>query len=97
MNASPLSPSEKHVETILALLRDDRNRPIYFHCILGRDGTGLIAALYKMYFLGMSQQEATRYLHDSGYKNGWVRSGLTRYLKKHPAPPARLLPASATR
>ena len=97
MNASPFSPSEKHIETILAILRDERYHPIYFHCAFGRDRTSLIAALYKMYFLGMPQQEAMRYLHESGYKDGWVRSGLTRYLEKHPTPPAALLSTPQTR
>ena len=91
MNASPISPSEKHIETILAILRDERYHPVYFHCALGRDRTSLIAALYKMYFLGMPPQDALRYLHESGYKDGWVRSGLERYFETHPTPPAALL------
>jgi protein tyrosine/serine phosphatase len=96
MNASPISPSEKHVNNVLAILRDERYHPVYFHCKLGRDRTNVIAALYKMYFLGMSEPDAMRYLHESGYgfKYGWLRSGLTRYLKKHPTPPAELLSAS---
>lgn len=98
MNASPVSPSEKHIEKILAILRDERYHPVYFHCKLGRDRTAIIAALYKIYFLGMSPEEATQYLHDSGYgfKYGWLRSGLTRYLKEHPTPPPPLLSASQT-
>jgi len=84
INASPLSPSRRHVEAVMAILRDKRYHPVYFHCALGRDRTSLIAALYKMYFLGMSQQDAWRYMHKSGYKDGWVRSGLTKYFKEHP-------------
>jgi protein tyrosine/serine phosphatase len=97
MNASPFSPSEKHVDNILAILRDKRNHPIYFHCKLGRDRTAVIAALYKMYFLGMSPEDAEQYLRDVGYgfKFGCVRSGLTRYLRKHPTPPPELAAASA--
>jgi hypothetical protein len=93
MNASPISPSEKHIAKILATLRDERYHPIYFHCRFGRDRTNVIAALYKMYFLGMSPQDAPQYLRDSGYgyKFGWLRSGLTRYLKQHPTPPPGLL------
>jgi protein tyrosine/serine phosphatase len=92
MNASPLSPSEKHIDHILAILRDGRYHPVYFHCKFGRDRTAVIAALYQMYFLGMSQEEAVQYLHDSGYafKFGWLRSGLTRYLKNHPTRPVAL-------
>ena len=95
MNASPISPSEKHIDKILAILHDERYHPVYFHCKFGRDRTGVIAALYKMYFLGMPPQEAMQYLRESGYgfKYGWLRSGLTRYLQDHPTPPAELLSA----
>jgi protein tyrosine/serine phosphatase len=93
MNASPISPSEKHIAKILATLRDERFHPIYFHCKFGRDRTNVIAALYKMYFQGMPPEEAPKYLRDSGYGYtfGWLRSGLTRYVKRHPTPPAGLL------
>jgi protein tyrosine/serine phosphatase len=91
MNASPVSPSEKHIETILAMLRDSRCHPIYFHCALGRDRTSVIAALYKRYFLGMSREGTIRYLYESGYKDGWERSGLKRYLEEHPTAPPSLL------
>ena len=37
-----------------------------------------------------------QYLHDIGYgfKFGWLRSGLTRYLRDHPTPPAALTAAA---
>jgi len=93
MNASPISPSEKHIDKVLAILHDERYHPIYFHCKFGRDRTSVVAALYKMYFLGMPPQEAMQYLRESsyGFKYGWLRSGLTRYIKKHPTPSADLL------
>jgi len=91
MNASPVSPSEKHVGTILAVLKDNRYHPIYFHCAFGRDRTSLIATLYKVYFLGMSQQDAPQYMIESGYKDSWIRGGLKRYLERHPTPPPALL------
>ena len=99
MNASPISPSEKHIDAILTILHDDRYHPVYFHCRFGRDRTNVIAALYRMYFLGMSPQEATPYLREAGYgfRFGWLRSGLTRYVKKHPTAPPDLLSASETR
>ena len=84
LNASPIPPSHKHIERIMAILRNKRYHPIYFHCAYGRDRTSLVAALYKMYFLGMSQQDALRYMEESGYKDSWVRDGLKRYLEKHP-------------
>ena len=87
INASPVAPSEKHIASILAILRDSRYRPIYFHCALGRDRTALVAALYKMYFMGMSQQDAWRYMKEAGFKEAWIRDGLKKYLKNHPTAP----------
>lgn len=98
MNASPISPSEKHIDKILAILHDERYHPVYFHCKFGRDRTNVIAALYRMYFLGMPPEDAKQYLRDAGYgfKFGWLRSGLTRYVRKHPTPPPALLSAIQT-
>ncbi len=93
INASPIPPSEKHIASVLAILRDRRYRPIYFHCALGRDRTALVAALYKMYFMGMSQQDAWIYMKEAGFKESWLRNGLKRYLWKHPNPPANFAPA----
>jgi hypothetical protein len=93
INASPVPPSEKHIASILAILRDRRYRPIYFHCALGRDRTALVAALYKMYFLGMSQQDAWRYMQEAGFKEAWIRNGLKKYLLNHPRAPVNFAPA----
>src|SRR3979411_2492651 len=92
MNASPLSTSEEHITQILSILRDRRYRAAYFHCKFGRDRTAVIAALYQMYFQGMSQEEAVQYLHDSCYafKFGSLRRGVTRSLQNHPPPPVTL-------
>ena len=90
MNGSPVPPSEKHVNRILALLRDPNLHPIYFHCALGRDRTSLIAGLYKMYFQGMSQRQAWRYMRASGFKDSWTLRGLKTYFEKHPVRPPEL-------
>ena len=39
MNASPVSPSKKHIDFVLATLRKDQ--PVYFHCKYGRDRTNV--------------------------------------------------------
>ena len=91
INGSPVAPSEKHVNRILLILRDKRYHPIYFHCALGRDRTGLIAALYKIYFRGMSQQDAWQEMKSFGFKDSWTLGGLKRYFERHPTPPPSLL------
>jgi hypothetical protein len=84
MNASPVPPSEEHVAEALRILGDKRFHPIYFHCELGRDRTSLIAALYRMYFRGMSQQDAWKEMKADGYKDWWGIHGLKSYFEKHP-------------
>ena len=88
INGSPISPSETQVSSILSILRDPHYHPIYFHCALGRDRSALIAALYKMYFMGMSQAQAWEYMKKSGFKDSWTLRGLKRNLQEHPTPPA---------
>jgi hypothetical protein len=58
INASPMEPSEKHINAVLCLLRDKRYHPIYIHCDLGRDRAMLITGLYEMYYKGKSKEEA---------------------------------------
>jgi hypothetical protein len=82
MNASPLAPSEKHADRILCMLQDKQFQPIYFHCDLGRDRTSLIAALYAMYFKGMSSDDAWRTMNDYGFKDSWTLHGLKAYFNK---------------
>ena len=90
MNGSPVPPSERHVNQILAILHDKRYHPVYFHCALGRDRTSLIAALYKMYFEGYSERRAWQYMRESGFKDSWTLRGLKTYLDEHPRRPPGL-------
>lgn len=89
---SPVQPSEKNVNRALALLRQYRSQGVYVHCILGRDRSSLVAALYKMYFLGESQKNAWQNdFMEFGYKDTWLVRGLKKYFYDHPkAPPALL-------
>jgi hypothetical protein len=84
INASPISPSERHVRKILCLLSNKRLRPIYFHCSVGRDRTSLIATLYKVYFLGLPREKAWHEMRDEfGFKDDWTLRGLRVYLQRH--------------
>jgi Tyrosine phosphatase family len=84
INASPMQPSEQHVNAILCILRDTRLRPIYFHCDLGRDRAALVAALYRVYFRGVPKEEAWQQaLENSGFKDDWTLQGLKNYFEEH--------------
>ncbi len=89
MNASPIPPSEKHVDRILLTIRDKRYQPVYIHCVLGRDRTGLIGGLYRIYFLGVPKQQAWQEMLQSGFHTWWFVGGLRVYFEKHASrPPA---------
>jgi len=87
MNASPIAPSEKHVDKILLTLRNPQFQPIYLHCVLGRDRTSLISGLYKTDFLGVSKQAAWGEMRESGFKTWWILRGLKSYFDKHAGHP----------
>jgi hypothetical protein len=87
INASPMEPSEKHINAVLCLLRDKRYHPIYFHCDLGRDRAMLITGLYEMYYKGKSKEEAYKEMKYYGFKDGWGLRGLKSYFEKHSKEP----------
>jgi protein tyrosine/serine phosphatase len=89
MNASPIPPSEKHVNQVLLTIGDKQFQPVYVHCVLGRDRTSLISGLYKIYFLGTSKSQAWQEMRESGFHTWWFVSGLRVYFHKHSnRPPA---------
>jgi protein tyrosine/serine phosphatase len=99
ISASPVQPTERHINQILCLLRDERFQPIYFHCDLGRDRASLIAALYEVYFRGVSREKAWQRAEQFGFKGGWTLRGLKAYFDEHTqAPISRYVPnCSASR
>ncbi len=56
----------KQIGQLLRLIADPNNQPVYIHCEHGADRTGLIVALYRVYFDHMTRQEA----HDEMIQNG---------------------------
>jgi len=91
MNASPFAPSREHVDQILLTMHDRQFQPIYIHCVLGRDRTSLLSGLYKIYFLGVSKEDALEEMRRSGFRTSWFLHGLKSYFDKQAshAPQAR--------
>jgi Tyrosine phosphatase family len=87
MNASPIEPSEAHVDQVLCLLRDQRYHPIYIHCDLGRDRAALISGLYYLYYRGVTKEQAWEHMKHFGFKDDWSLRGLKNYFDTHSDPP----------
>jgi hypothetical protein len=87
MNASPVAPSSKHVNEALRIMRTEKYQPVYLHCVLGRDRTGLLMGLYRVYFLGLPPDRGYQEMKASGFRNTWFLKGLKRYFDRHLTPP----------
>jgi hypothetical protein len=85
--ASPFGPSEEHVREALILLSDKSLRPVYAHCLYGRDRTLMIIALYRVYFEGASPEEAWLEMKAQGAKLDWQLWGFRRYFWEHTSKP----------
>jgi len=57
MNASPFSPSEKHVDRILSILRDAHYHPVYFHCNSAAIEQALLPRSIKCTFWGCRRRK----------------------------------------
>jgi protein-tyrosine phosphatase len=88
MNASIWPPSEKHVDAVLRMMRT--RQPIYVHCVLGRDRTSLLVALYRMYFEGVSKGKAYEEMKAEGFPSNVFVHGLKVYFDRHLERPAEL-------
>ena len=61
------TPDESEVQQILAALTDSSNFPVFVHCKLGEDRTGLIMALYRVEEQDWTPQAA----YDEWVKDGF--------------------------
>jgi protein tyrosine/serine phosphatase len=41
-------PNQRDVDAFLKLLDDEQNRPIFVHCLHGKDRTGIMIAMYRI-------------------------------------------------
>ena len=51
-------PTEQQVESTLAILNTAENQPVFVHCRLGADRTGLIIAVYRITHDGWTSERA---------------------------------------
>jgi hypothetical protein len=73
-------PKDSEVEQALSDLDNVELQPIYVHCRLGKDRTGMIVALYRVLYQKWDACDAWKAWKSLGYKP-W-NSGLRRYYEK---------------
>lgn len=93
--ASPFGPTERSVKEALLRLKDPTLRPVYIHCLYGRDRTAVILALYRVYCQEWSPGMAWSELIHSGYNDTWSLWGFKHYFWHHTRPPEWAMPQRA--
>jgi len=73
-------PSEKQWGRILALLTDEQNFPLLYHCHSGADKTGIITAMYRVEVQHWPLSKAMLEM-DLHYHFSFVRPALQKYLR----------------
>jgi protein tyrosine/serine phosphatase len=66
------SPDRESVERAVQAMATPELRPLYVHCALGEDRTGVVVAVYRMNESGWSLKEAEAEMQDFGFNDMWV-------------------------
>lgn len=74
-------PSEAQVRRFFEIVNDPAQRPVYFHCMTGKDRTGTLCALYRMEQDGWSNEDAEAELHAFGYHT--VYDDLVEFVREY--------------
>ena len=61
------------VRETLSVMTDPANQPVFVHCSVGTDRTGVVAAVYRMEVDGWSKAEAVAEMESFGYHWIWFR------------------------
>ncbi len=62
------TPPAADIAKILSVLQDSARRPLFIHCHMGRDRTGLISALYRVKAQGWSPEKALAEWESLGFE-----------------------------
>lgn len=71
------------VNRIIDIMKDPNNQPVYVHCRLGQDRTGVVIAAYRMRVEGWSFKEAEEEMQAFGFNDIWheLKEFIVRYAK----------------
>jgi len=60
------------LQEIIHAMSDPSNQPVYIHCALGQDRTGIVIAAYRMDVDGWSYDEAEKEMQSFGFNDAWI-------------------------
>lgn len=75
----PLSaPTNRQVRTVLALIGDSNNWPVFIHCEHGRDRTGTVIACYRIQYDRWPNERALQEAQENGLSE--IERGMREYI-----------------
>ena len=80
-------PTEEQVRQFLAVVTDPARRPVFIHCLRGKDRTGIMSAIYRIEACGWTADDAIEEMRAFGF-HGYYR-GFVRFVRAY-APHASL-------
>ncbi|OGW33011.1 MAG: hypothetical protein A2X59_09360 [Nitrospirae bacterium GWC2_42_7] len=69
------------IKRIVQAIANPANQPVYVHCALGQDRTGIVVAAYRMDIDGWSLDEAEKEMQAFGFNDTWVH--LKKFIRKY--------------
>ncbi len=76
------NPKTDTIDRIVDTIIDPANQPVYVHCRLGQDRTGVVVAVYRMRVEGWSLPEAEAEMQAFGFNDIWYN--LKRFVRHYP-------------
>lgn len=73
--------NEGHIIEFLKVMSDPANHPVYLHCRLGADRSGMMHAVYRVVVLGWEKDEALREYTKGGYNFHPLCTGLVHLVR----------------
>jgi protein tyrosine phosphatase (PTP) superfamily phosphohydrolase (DUF442 family) len=73
----------KTINSIIDMMIEPDNQPVYVHCKLGKDRTGVVIAAYRMRVDGWSLKDAEAEMRAFGFNDIWheMRESVRKYAK----------------
>lgn len=65
-------PTPEQIRRFLSIVTDPANRPVYVHCTLGIDRTGLMSGIYRIERYGWTNDQAVAEMEYFGHNELWM-------------------------
>jgi protein tyrosine/serine phosphatase len=75
------NPKTDYVIRFLKIISDSNNAPVFVHCRQGADRTGMICAIYRIFFQGWNKEDAIEEMTEGGYGFHSIWTNLADFIR----------------